>query len=77
MAKRGRPPKDPQLAKRFQKNLKKYAKAKHLTQKAIALALDESQQRVSNWFLGVSMPPEEVLNQLLEVLGVTREQMFK
>ena len=74
---RGRPPKDPELAKRFVKNLKKYAKAKHLTQKAIAVALGETPQRVSNWFVGVSMPPEELLIELLEVLGVTREQIFE
>ena len=77
MARLGRPPKDPEVADRFKNNLKKYAKAKHMTQKAIALALGETPQRVSNWFVGVSMPPEEVLNQLLEVLGVTREQMFE
>ena len=77
MARLGRPPKDPELAKRFVKNLKKYAKAKHLTQKAIAVVLGVPPQRVSNWFVGVSMPPEELLIQLIEVLGVSREQMFE
>lgn len=77
MARLGRPPKDPQVAKRFVKNLKKYAKAKHLTQKAIALQMGLKPQAVSRWFLGIVMPTEANLIKLIEVLGVTREQMFK
>ena len=77
MARMGRPPKDPELAKSFVKNLKKYAKAKNLTQQAIAIATGQKPQTVSRWFLGISMPTEENLIQLLDVLGVTREQMFK
>ena len=77
MAKMGRPPKDPELAKRFAKNLKKYAKAKNLTQIAIAVATGQKPQTVSRWFLGISMPTEANLIQLLEVLGVSREQMFE
>ena len=77
MSKMGRPPKDPELLKRFAKNLKKYAKAKHLTQKAIAIQMNLKPQTVSRWFNAISLPTEVNLIELLEILDVRREQIFE
>ena len=74
---RGRPPKDTDLAQRFSKNLARISKSKFLTQQAIAIEMKIKPQVVSRWFLGVSMPTETNLIQLIKVLGTTREELLK
>ena len=77
MARMGRPPKDPDLVKRFSENLARIAKSTFMTQQAIALQMGLKPQVVSRWFRGISMPTETNLSQLIDVLGTTRKELLK
>ena len=77
MAIKGRPPKDPDKVKRFSENLARISESKALTQKAIVIQTGLKQQTVSKWFLGLAIPTEANLIQLIEVLGTTREELLK
>ena len=77
MARMGRPPKDPNLVKRFSENLARIAKSKFMTQQAIAIEMGLKPQVVSRWFRAISMPTEANLIRLIDILGTTREELMK
>ena len=55
----------------FQDNVKKYRKAKHLSQEDFAMRLCVVRQTVSKWEKGSSLPDVEMLLKIADVLGVT------
>ena len=55
----------------FQYNVKKYRKAKHLSQEAFAMELSVVRQTVSKWEKGSSLPDVQTLLKIAEVLEVS------
>ena len=55
----------------FQDNVKKYRKAKHLSQEDFAMKLNVVRQTVSKWEKGFSLPDVQMLLQIAQVLEVS------
>ena len=55
----------------FQYNVKKYRKAKHLSQEDFAMKLSVVRQTVSKWEKGSSLPDVQMLLKIAEVLNVS------
>ena len=55
----------------FQDNIKKYRKAKNLSQEDFAMKLCVVRQTVSKWEKGLSLPDIQMLMKIAEVLGVS------
>ena len=60
----------------FQDNVKKYRKAKHLSQEDFAMKLCVVRQTVSKWEKGVSVPDAEMLQRLADILEVDVKQLL-
>ena len=61
----------------FQDNVKKYRKAKHLSQEDFAMKLCVVRQTVSKWEKGSSLPDVEMLLKIAEVLEVTVNDLLE
>lgn len=55
----------------FSENVKKYRKAKNLSQEELALKLCVVRQTVSKWEKGLSVPDIEILMKLAEILNIS------
>ena len=55
----------------FSENVKKYRKAKNLSQEELALKLYVVRQTVSKWEKGLSVPDIEILMKLAEILNIS------
>ena len=55
----------------FSENVKKYRKAKNLSQEELALKLCVVRQTVSEWEKGLSVPDIEILMKLAEILNIS------
>lgn len=62
---------------RFSQNLKKYRKAKGLSQEDLAEGMSGSQKQVSCWERGENHPAFRRLPRLAENLGVSVSQLFE
>ena len=60
----------------FQYNVKKYRKAKHLSQEAFAMELCVVRQTVSKWEQGTSLPDVQTLLKIAEVLEVSVNELL-
>ena len=61
----------------FQYNVKKYRKAKHLSQEAFAMELCVVRQTVSKWEQGTSLPDVQTLLKIAEVLEVSVNELLE
>ena len=75
MTKIGRPRKNPEIIRRFCKNLNVHLEKPHITQQAIADALEINPQSVSYWSRGGGMPTQRNLVKLAEFLGEDVEKL--
>ena len=60
----------------FSENVKKYRKAKNLSQEDLALRLSVVRQTVSKWEQGLSVPDIEILMKIAEVLDVSVNKLL-
>ena len=60
----------------FQYNVKKYRKAKHLSQEDFAMKLHVVRQTVSKWEKGTSLPDVQMLLKIAEVLEVSIQDLM-
>ena len=58
------------------KNIARYRKAKGLTQEQLGELLGVTNQAVSKWELGVSMPDVMLLPKISKALGITLEALY-
>ena len=61
----------------FQHNVKKYRKAKKLSQEDFAIKLCVVRQTVSKWEKGFSLPDVQMLLKIAEVLDVTIHDLLQ
>lgn len=57
-------------------NIKRFRKAKGLTQEEMAVRLNVVRQTVSKWEKGLSVPDAEVLIQISQLLEVSVDQLL-
>ena len=60
----------------FQENIKRYRKAKHLSQEDFAMKLCVVRQTVSKWEKGSSLPDVQMLLKIAQVLGVSVNELL-
>ena len=61
----------------FQENVKRYRKAKHLSQEEFAAKLHVVRQTVSKWEKGASLPDVRMLLEIAGVLDVTVQDLLR
>ena len=61
----------------FQENVKKYRKARHISQEDFAMKLCVVRQTVSKWEKGASLPDVEMLLKIAEVLDVSVNELLQ
>ena len=61
---------------RYQSNLQIFRKRARLTQHELGERLGVARVVVSNWEVGISLPPKEQQGKIAEILGVREKVLF-